>query len=240
VNFPPLKVEFHEGIHVVRDDLIPGGTKARYLIGLFEKYDEVVYASPAYGGAQLALAYCARAAGKKATIFVAKRARPHARTLEAKAAGARVFQVPNGYLSNVQAKARFYAEDHGAHLLAFGGESEQALSEIAAAASSIGEEFDQVWSAAGSGVLTRGLQRGIKAAEFYGVQVGKDVDHPGSAAILPSGFPFEKEIDASLPFPSCPNYDAKAWLVCKEKHRKGARVLFWNVLGPSPTSAALT
>jgi hypothetical protein len=64
---------------VVRDDLFPGGTKARSLGFLFEGTDEVVYASPAEGGAQTALATIARQLGKRTTIFVARRAKPHRR-----------------------------------------------------------------------------------------------------------------------------------------------------------------
>jgi hypothetical protein len=46
----------HEGVLVVRDDLFPGGTKARFLGILFNGAEEVVYASPAEGGTQVALA----------------------------------------------------------------------------------------------------------------------------------------------------------------------------------------
>jgi len=65
---PPI-VTVHSGIHVVRDDLFPGGTKARFLPALFDYADEVVYASPAEGGAQTALAHTAAALGKRATIL---------------------------------------------------------------------------------------------------------------------------------------------------------------------------
>ncbi len=34
----------HEGVTVIRDDLFPGGTKARFPGFLFEATDEVVYA----------------------------------------------------------------------------------------------------------------------------------------------------------------------------------------------------
>jgi hypothetical protein len=235
VNLPAPIVEDHNGIAVVRDDLIPGGTKARYLIELFSRYDEIVYATPAYGGAQLALAYCARVTGKKATLFVAKRKQPHARTLEAHKVGARVFQVPNGYLSNVQSKAKKYCQDKGAFYLEFGGESEQALDLIAEAGAYVWGTygpFEQVWTAAGSGVLTRGLQRGIPG-DFVAVQIGRDIDKPGRAKVIKHPLPFEKESGAVIPFPSCPNYDRKAWDIC-QRSSKG-RVLFWNVLGQSPT-----
>jgi cysteine synthase len=94
---PPVVTD-HFGIRVVRDDLFPGGTKARFAGRLFDGADEVVYASPAEGGAQTALAIIAQQLEKRATIFVAKRQAPHARTRMAKAHGAKVYQVSPGYL----------------------------------------------------------------------------------------------------------------------------------------------
>ena len=67
-------VENHNGVFVVRDDLFDGGTKARFIPLLFNGVNEVVYASPAEGGAQTALATVASQLGKRATIFVARRA----------------------------------------------------------------------------------------------------------------------------------------------------------------------
>lgn len=97
---PPI-VREHGGVWVVRDDLFPGGTKARYIAKLYETADEIVYARPAEGGAQTALAVCAQQAGKRATLFIAKRAVPHPRAIMAKALGAKVFQVAPGYLNVV-------------------------------------------------------------------------------------------------------------------------------------------
>ena len=109
--------EVHGGIIVVRDDLYPGGTKARYLAALFDGADELVYASPAEGGAQFAIATVAAALKKKATIFVAKRAAPHPRSLQVKALGGTVVQVSPGYLSVVKARAKAYAAVSGARLV---------------------------------------------------------------------------------------------------------------------------
>ena len=53
--------------------LFTRGTKARFIPLLFNGADEVVYASPAEGGAQTALATVAAQLGKRATIFVAER-----------------------------------------------------------------------------------------------------------------------------------------------------------------------
>lgn len=233
---PPPIVEMHDGILVVRDDLLPGGTKLRYLRSLFADHDEVVYASPVFGGAQLALAHAAKATGKKATLFVAKRKIMHPRTASAEAVGARIIQVEHGYLSHVQARAKMYCQVSGAHYLPFGGDGEEAVEAIAAAARMVWNDvgpFDEVWSAMGSGVLQRGLQRGMPGVKrFFGIMVGGETKNPGIAVPIPAGMPFEKAFRPQPPFPSDPFYDAKAWAACVRAHAPGA--LFWNVLGPPP------
>ncbi len=235
MSFPDPVVEEHNAIFVVRDDLVPGGTKARYLMSLFECYDEVVYATPAYGAAQVALAYCARISGKRVTLFVAKRRKPHARTLEAYKVGAIIYQVPHGYLSNVQSKAKRYCKYTGAHYVEFGGDSNEAVDTIGRVGKFVWNNygpFNQVWTAMGSGVLSRGLQREMPC-EFVGVRVGADVKHPGRATIIKHHLSFNQESKASAPFPSCPNYDKKAWEYCLGQSK--GKILFWNVFGPSPS-----
>ena len=69
-------VQTHSEIWVVRDDLHPGGTKARFIGQVFDGVQEAVYASPPEDGAQTALAHVARALAKKATIFVAHPSNP--------------------------------------------------------------------------------------------------------------------------------------------------------------------
>jgi hypothetical protein len=110
----------HDDVFVVRDDLFPDGTKTRFLPSLFDGVSEIVYASPAEGGAQTALATVASQLGKRATIFVAQRAQLHPRTLMAKRLGAKIEQVSPGYLNVVQARAREYCQEHGARLAPFG------------------------------------------------------------------------------------------------------------------------
>jgi cysteine synthase len=241
VSLPAPVVERHGELLVVRDDLVPGGTKARFLPALFEDVDELVYASPAEGGMQLALAYTARRLGKVATIFVAERRAYHARTAEAMVVGANVVGVRPGYLSTVQARARLYAQaTEGARYLEFGGASPVAEALIAAAAREVllelGDSPPQVWCAAGSGVLSRGLQRAFPDAQHFAVQVGREVHNAGRAAVLPADYAFEAHAATMPPFPSCPHYDAKAWEIAEAMAVPGA--LFWNVMGPSPTGHA--
>jgi hypothetical protein len=223
---PPPVLQEHAGILVVRDDLVPGGTKRRVLGSLLGGADEFVYASPAYGYAQVALAHSCRELGKRATVFVAKRGVLHPRTAEAARAGAKVVQVPTGYLSNVTAKARAYAEAAGAALLPFGFDTAEFGDALAEVASALPVSPREVWTVAGSGTLTRALQRAWPAARFYAVQVGKP-PAVGRAALFAAPEPFERDARERPPFPSCSNYDAKAWRFIVRQASPGA--LFWNV-----------
>ncbi len=70
-------VERHEGTLVLRDDLIVGGTKMRFLPWLMRGAEEVVFGGPFCGGAPVAIAACAQQLGQRATIFYAARKEPH-------------------------------------------------------------------------------------------------------------------------------------------------------------------
>ncbi len=227
---PAPVVEITDGIHVVRDDLIPGGTKRRYIDDLVSlPYDEFVYASPVYGGAQIALAHACTQVGKRAAIFTAQRGTLHANTIRAYNAGASIHQVPSGYLSNVKSKAKQYAEYNGAYLAPFGFDTPEAIGAIAQAAQDVVSQygiFDECWCAAGSGVLARGLQAGRISKKYFVVAVGKE-PNAGFAQVIDYPLAFEKNSRTLPPFPSCINYDAKVWEYVRE--RKG-KILFWNVM----------
>lgn len=222
------EITMQDGFYIVRDDRFPGGTKARVLPEILAgiNADEFVYASPAYGYAQIALAYSAAKIGKRATVFVAKRAELHPWTLEAKKAGAKIVQVPFGYLSNVQSKAKAYAAETGSHCLPFGFDFPAFQERLAALAAKLDVEPSEVWSVAGSGTLTRALQQAWPQAKFNAVQIGA-VPKAGNANVIQAAEKFENNAKVKPPFPSCSNYDAKAWRFIKGQARPGA--LFWNV-----------
>jgi hypothetical protein len=224
----------HDGVVVVRDDLLPGGSKARFLGFVFEGAGEAVYASPAEGGAQTALATVARQLRKRATIFVARRNKPHHRTLEAARLGAKVIEVEPGYLSVVQARAREYCARTGARLVPFGVDMPEAIIAIAAAARATGIEPNEIWCAAGSGVLARSLAMAWPHARRHVVQVGRALSPSDVAGAAAHVYPlaFGREGRCRPPFPSDPHYDAKAWELCAARKGQG-RVLFWNVAGPA-------
>lgn len=224
----PPTISEHAGVLVVRDDLIPGGTKARILPAMIEAGREYVYASPAYGYAQVALAIVARQIGATATVFVAQRGALHPRTREARDAGARIVQIPYGYLSNVQAKARAYAAEADAELLPFGLDTEPFTAGLAAVARSLPVTPAEVWCVAGSGALTRALQRAWPNAAHHAVIVGA-VRDSGTARRWDAPESFERDAKEPPPFASCSNYDAKAWRFIVRHASPGA--LFWNVAG---------
>ena len=220
----------HEGVLVVRDDLFPGRTKARFLGMMFDGAEEVVYASPAEGGAQVALATVARRLRKQATIFVARRAKPHSRTIQAAKLGAKVVGVAPRYLSVVQARAREYCARTGARLMPFGADMPEAINAIVAAACAIGIN----WCAAGSGVLARGLAAAWSNARRHAVQVGRTLTERdvAGAIIHVHPVPFGRKARSKPPFPSDPDYEAKAWEVMTARKGRG-QVVFWNVAGPA-------
>lgn len=179
-------------------------------------------------------AWAARETGKRATLFVAKRAEPHPRALMAKRLGATVYQVSPGSLTVVQKRARDYCAATGATLAPFGLNTPEAIAEIAAAARSTGIEPDEVWCASGSGVLARALAQAWPKALRHVAQVGRKLsaDDVAGATIHVHPLAFGQQCKVKPPFPSDPHYDAKAWETCKARRGAGL-VLFWNVTGPA-------
>lgn len=225
---PPVVID-HSGIRVVRDDLLEGGTKTRALPAVFDSLDaasEVVYASPATGYAQIAIAIAARLTGRTATIFVAERRLPHDRTVRARAAGARIVQIPHGYLSNVQSKARAHCAATGATLLPFGLDVPALTESLASIAAGVCDDPPEVWCVAGSGALSRALQAAWPSSPIVAVQVGRD-PKVGRAELLVAPEAFERPARLRPPFPSCDSMDAKAWQFLSNRAQPGA--LFWNV-----------
>lgn len=223
----PPTIEKHEGILVVREDLIPGGTKARAIPVLFNGAQEYVYASPVFGYAQIALAHAASQNGKKALIFCARRSIKHPNTIAAYQAGANVFQVDCGYMTVVTARAKEYCDrTPTAKLLPFGLDDPAFIAELTRQARSLPVKPKEVWCAAGSGVLSRALGAAWPKARINAVRVGAE-PNVGNAALWSAPEKYEQPAQIKPPFPSCVNYDAKVWRFVKAHANPGA--LFWNL-----------
>jgi hypothetical protein len=190
------KYKNQPGIYVLRDDLLPGGTKSILLDSLLINHhdvNELVYASPCYGGFQIALSIFCKNNNKKATIFCAKRTMRHPNTEICIQNGANVIEVPYGYLSVVEKHAREYVSRKtmcqttdaeggvlGAPLvplkIAFGANSPENINIIASRAKCVIESFhttygtppDELWCAVGSGTLINGIIQAVNEMQCKG------------------------------------------------------------------------
>lgn len=233
-------IEKHYGINVLRDDLLDGGTKSILLEGIEKQYPDImeyVYASPVYGGFQIALsAYCKKK-GLKATIFCAKRKHKHPNTLKCIQYGANVIEVYPGYLSVVEKRARDYCEQKShVHKFIFGANTSENINLISQRAKKVfhqlGSEPDEIWVAVGSGTLVKGILQVVNTAKVYGVLVGANCDysHP-NLTLIKYPKPFETESKFKAVFSSMANYDRKALEICLAHNSKpNKNILFWNVL----------
>ena len=117
-EFPKLVIEEHEGFYVVRDDLLEGGSKRRFVDRLIreeiaEGVNEFVYGGcPANGYAQLSIPLQAREYGCKTILFMAKRSMDNLHDYQKRALeyGADIRWVPNGMLSVTKKRARDYVD----------------------------------------------------------------------------------------------------------------------------------
>jgi len=235
-----IKIEKHYGINILRDDLLEGGTKSILLEGIEKQYPhitEYVYASPVYGGFQIALsAYCKKK-GLKNTIFCAKRSEKHSNTLKCIEYGANIIEVYPGYLSVVEKRARDYCEKKPhIHKFLFGANTPENINIIAERVKKViqqlGSEPDEIWVAVGSGTLVKGILQAVNHSKVYGVLVGASFEysHP-NLTLIKYPKPFETESKFNPVFPSMANYDRKALELCLEYNKnQNKNILFWNVL----------
>lgn len=245
-NPKPVIVE-HDGIFVVRDDLLEVGTKSRaadYLIGNHPKtqhVEEWVYgSSPATGYAQMSLPYVCDRYGKKAVIFMAERSMDKLHEYQKKAIklGADMRWVPDGMLAVTEKRARDYVAEkpETRMLVPIGIRHATAIGCLQRVAESLDIKPKEVWSVGSSGTLSTAMQLAFPDAEVHVVSVGHTMTQEdiGRAIFHKSPYKFTQAVskEDAPPFPSAPTYDAKAWSVMKQwhiKHGKKDPVLFWNV-----------
>lgn len=244
---PAPVIEMHNGIHVVRDDLLQYGSKIRfvdYFIGHAPENKEVqewVFGScPATGYAQISLPVVCERYGKKAVLFMAERSMDKLHPYQQRGIelGTDYRWVKMGMLNVTQAHAKKYALEDQVHrrLLPLGLEHETVLASIIKVARSLPVKPKEIWSVGSSGTMNRGLQLAFPDAEIHVVQVGHTMKprEIGRAIHHISPYKFDKpvKIHELPPFASAPTYDAKAWkpmLDWYETHEKKGDVLFWNV-----------
>lgn len=235
---PKPIIEEHNNFYIVRDDLLGGGSKVRFVDYLIKdsKAKEIVYGGcPATGYAQISLPIVCKRCGKKAVLFMANRSLVTRHPYQERALdeGAEIHWVDNGMLTVTLKRARDYANEdiENRFNLPLGLEHETVLASIVRVARSLDVRPTEIWSVGSSGTLNRGLQLAFPDLDCHVVSVGhkmKDRER-GRAKLWQSPYKFNQEVKTieRPPFPSVLTYDAKAWSFMLKHARKGA--LFWNV-----------
>lgn len=235
---------------IIRDDLLPGGTKQRGFDGLKAilppETKEIVYAGPYTGIAQMAITQFAGLADIRAVCFLSRD--DYYLTQRARAAGCRI-ERRNTDLKGLQAAAQEYCANHPERfLLPFGFAQEEIISAMtnnirAASQHCINistlekteKIFDEpnrkrIWLVAGSATLLTALARIWPDTQFNVVQVGKTIwpdQLPANAKLYISSEPFSAPAEIQPPYPTVPAYDAKLWKFVLEYGESGDIV--WNV-----------
>lgn len=243
---PEPIIEVHNGIHVVRDDLLNFGSKIRgvdFLIRSSENIKEWVFGScPATGYAQISLPHVCNKYGKKAVLFMAKRGMDNLHPYQKRGMelGAIYHWVENGMLTVTQKRARDYVAENSAEraVLPLGLEHPSVIGSFIKVARNLKIKPDYVWTVGSSGTLNRSLQLAWPEAEIHVVSVGHSMSEreKGRAILHMSEYKFDKPVKENEmpPFNSARTYDAKGWLPMlkwKEETNPKGTVLFWNVGG---------
>lgn len=228
-NAPVL--ERHGRFHIVRDDLIPGGTKTRALCELLAGSDSarVAYACDKFGHGPLALAHAAAAWGMEAILIFPAMPKPTPSVLAVRdMAHVKIIICEEAVSQNdAYALAGEIAAAHNARLFPIGFDTPEFVAALSRIAGQIGIVPEQAWSLAGSGCLTRALQSVWPAADIHAVSMGFPHARTGRAIVHTPLEAACEEAKIRPPYPSAPYYDAKVWHVAQSFGRDGA--LIWNV-----------
>ena len=229
-------VSEHDGIQVVRDDLI-AGTKARAAHFLMEhvKEETLVYVQPREGAAGVSLLAAAKEHGKRIKLFMPaskQMSDTQAITIERGADYEfhRIAAMPN--LNKI---AQEWAENNGAYFIPLGLRHElvtAALIRVSHSLRTSGFDPDSMAIATSTGTLGRALRLVFNNTQFHSVAVARNLQagEMGRGVFHSDHRPFLKDSTYPCPFPTYDNYDRKAWEYAKENNVSA----MWNVAAKPP------
>jgi hypothetical protein len=243
-------------VHVVREDLLPGGTKQRAILPYLQDLrdqgvTEVVYASPFCGFAQVALAVCGSAMRMPVTLFCEQApGKPgglparHAFTSVAASFGAKVHLSEN--LKTAHAAAVQYSgAREGAFNVPLGFSdpsyiehmSKEVARQYELIEARIGEKPRRLWLPVGSGTLARIFCDLLDGdCQIFCVDVGvlpptdpriAGLKNLPNVTLMTAPETFHEESRTRPPVPSNLHYDAKLWSWIRKQGQDGD--LWWNV-----------
>ena len=237
---PAPVVKKYNGIYVVRDDLLEGGSKVRFADKLIKDtpVKEFVYGgSNKVGWGNISLAYLCRRYNKTAVSFYAARKVPTEHQEKYMEYGGIIKWVKMGMLSVTKAHAKWYVEEKPTERMnvPIGLEHDTCFGAIIKIARKLEVKPEVVWTVGSSGTLSRGLQLAWPDAKFHCVQTGHKMEQHevGKATIHPVKYKFDQACkeEELPPFPSAKEYDAKVWKPMLENYDDTKINLFWNVAG---------
>jgi hypothetical protein len=228
---PDPAVTMHDGVRVVRDDLIVGTkTRAGDLLMSRCNHDTIVYSQPRVGLAGVSILDAASRHGKRVVLFM-----PACREISSHQAccierGARSIFKRVAAMRNLNLAAAEWASENDAFFVPLGLRHELATAGIVHAASTVPEP-GEVYVAISTGVLSRALQIAWPRAKFTCVAVARNLKagELGRASVISEPLPFQRdEKPENLPpFPTVGSYDGKVWKWIPKD--TGRDILFWNV-----------
>jgi len=227
-NPDPVVIE-HEGVKVVRDDLIVGTkTRAADLLASKINNDTMVYSQPRVGLAGVSLLDVAKHHNKKVVLFMpaSKRISLHQACCIERGAIPIFERIAAMPILNIKAKE--WADKHNAFFIPLGLKHELATAAIVYTASKISEP-EEVYVAISTGVLSRALQIAWPNAKFTCVAVARNLKagELGRASVISEPLEFMQEEPIQPPFPTVRTYDAKVWKYIPKN--TGRNILMWNV-----------
>ena len=228
--FTPMVVK-HQGIRVVRDDVITG-TKVRggdCLISTI-KEDTIAYVQPRTGLAGVSLLEVAKRHGKKVRLYMpsSKRISHHQACCIERGAEVSFHRI--AAMPNLNKIAQEDAKKNGYYFVPLGLKHKMVTAGLVKSASQIPEP-EEVYTVISTGVLSRALQIAWPNAKFTAIAVARNMKagESGRAKLISAPEAFTKAIkrEEMPPFPSIGTYDAKAWRYIPKN--TGKDILFWNV-----------
>jgi hypothetical protein len=248
-----LSLNENRSIFIVRDDLLPAGTKQRAILPLLRNFqiagaEQFTYASPFAGFAQVALAYGCNILKIPCTLYCERDKsqdgwHPHPFSVLAKQWGAKIVLVDT--LSEAEEQASEYAVKSDACKIPLGFQCrdfqlhfQEAISQaLVAIEDQIGSSPSRAWLPVGSGTLAHAFHKVAPiTTELYCVDVHVLPERDlrlQSLRSLPRIHFFSAEerfcekAQSQPPIPSNIHYDAKIWTFISEFAKEGD--LWWNV-----------
>jgi hypothetical protein len=226
---PDPVVVVHDGVRVVRDDMIVGTkTRAGDLLASKINHETIVYSQPRVGLAGVSLMDVAKYHDKKVVLFMPSCKRISENQACCIERGAIPIFERIAAMPNLNLKAAEWATKNDAFFVPLGLKHELATAGIVHAASKV-DPPDEVYVAISTGVLSRALQIAWPKAKFTCVAVARNLKEGelGRAEVISDPANFHTEERELPPFPTVKTYDAKVWKYIPKN--TGRNILMWNV-----------